>query len=298
MIIIRYTNGHAMRNIDTQLLRTFRITAATGNMTQASALLNLSQGAVSQQIRKLEELLDCILLNRYKSGLTMTAAGEKLFSKAQKLLAINDEILQDMAQADYNGTISLGVPLDLMSGKLPSILRLFAENYPSMGFKLVCAPTLDLKKQFKEGLLDLTLMEELPGNVSGETLFTDQLVWIGAQSGTVRHRSPLPISIASDACVFRLPTISALDRIERPWKRVYESNNLDAILAMIRMDMAVGVFLSSLVPATLERIPQSSLFPELPNFHITLSLASGQRREIATLLAEYIRRGFSTLTPT
>ncbi|MEH6402589.1 MAG: LysR family transcriptional regulator [Sneathiella sp.] len=282
-----------MRNIDTQLLRTFRTTAATGNMTQASAMLNLSQGAVSQQIRKLEEQLDCTLFNRQKSGLTMTAAGEKLFSKAQKLLAINDEIWQEMTQSNYSGTLTLGVPLDLMSGKLPSILRLFAENYPSVGFNLVCAPTLDLQKQFKDGQLDLTLMEELTGNVSGETLFTDQLVWIGAQGGTVREVSPLPISIASDACVFRLPTITALDEIGRPWKRVYESNNLDAILAMIRMDLAVGVFLSSLVPKTLEKIPQSAQFPALPEFHITLSLASGPRHEIAALLAGYIQRGFS-----
>jgi len=282
-----------MRNIDTQLLRTFRTTAVTGNMTQASALLNLSQGAVSQQIRKLEEQLDCILFNRQKSGLTMTAAGEKLFSKAQQFLAINDEIWQEMAPSDYNGTLSLGVPLDLMNGQLPLILRLFAESYPSVGFNLVCAPTLDLQRQFKDGQLDLTLMEELPGNVKGETLFTDQLVWIGAQGGKVREASPLPISIASDACVFRLPTISALDEIGRPWKRVYESNNLDAILAMIRMDLAVGVFLSSLVPKTLEKIPQSTLFPALPEFHITLSLADGPKREIAALLAGYIQRGFS-----
>jgi len=284
-----------MRNIDTQLLRTFRTTAETGSMTQASALLNLSQGAVSQQIRKLEEQFDCILFNRQKSGLTMTSAGEKLFSKAQQLLAVNDEIWQEMVQSDYKGTLSLGVPLDLMSGKLPSILRLFAENYPSVGFNLVCAPTLDLQKQFNDGQLDLTLMEEQTENVSGEILFTDQLVWIGAQGGTVRECSPLPISIASDACVFRLPTITALDQLGRPWKRAYESNNLDAILAMIRMDLAVGVFLSSLVPKTLERIPQNSLFPPLPEFHITLSLATGPRQEIASLLAEYIRRGFSVL---
>lgn len=283
-----------MRNIDTQLLRTFRITAETGNMTQASNLLNLSQGAVSQQVRKLEELLGCELFNRQKSGLTLTPGGEKLFSKAQKLLALNDEIWRDMSQADFSGTISVGVPLDLMAGALPSILRLFAENYPDIGFNLVCAPTLDLQKQLKDGLLDITLMEELPGNLSGESLSTDRLVWIGARGGSVRHQSPLPLSIASEACVFRIPAITALDSINRPWKRVYESNNLDAILAMIRMDMAVGVFLSSIVPETLEIIPQGPTFPRLPEFHITLTVAAGPKHHMAQILADFIRRGFST----
>lgn len=283
-----------MRNIDTQLLRTFRITAETGNMTQASNLLNLSQGAVSQQVRKLEELLGCELFNRQKSGLTLTPGGEKLFSKAQKLLALNDEIWRDMSQADFSGTISVGVPLDLMAGALPSILRLFAENYPDIGFNLVCAPTLDLQKQLKEGLLDITLMEELPGNLSGESLSTDRLVWIGARGGSVRHQSPLPLSIASEACVFRIPAITALERVGRPWKRVYESNNLDAILAMIRMDMAVGVFLASIVPETLEIIPQGPTFPQLPEFHITLTVAAGPKHHMAQILADFIRRGFST----
>ncbi len=261
-------------------------------MTQAGTLLNLSQGAVSQQVRKLEEQLGCILFNRQKSGLTMTSAGEKLFAKAQRLLAINDEILLDMSEDEFSGMISLGVPLDLMGGQLPSILRLFAEKYPGIGFNLICAPTLDLQQQFKEGQLDLTLMEELPENLNGEILFSDQLVWIGAQGGRARQRTPLPLSIASDACVFRLPAITALEQIGRPWKRAYESNNLDAIFAMIRMDLAVGVFLSSLVPNTLEKISQSPEFPPLPEYHITLSVARGPNRDIATLLADYIRRGF------
>ncbi len=281
-----------MRNIDTQLLRTFRTTAETGNMTQASLLLNLSQGAVSQQIKKLEEQFGCTLFKRQKSGLTLSASGEKLLSKSQQMLILNDDIWREMTENGFSGTLSLGIPLDLMGGQLPSILRLFAENYPDIGINLVCAPTLDLKTQLKEGRVDLTLLEELPDNLTGESLYSDQLVWIGAKGGRVQHQTPLPLSIASNACVFRLPVTTALDQIGRSWKRVYESNNLDAILAMIRMDLAVGAFLSSLVPDTLEQIPRSNLFPTLPSFHVTLSMASSPKREMAELLAEYIRKGF------
>ena len=42
-------------NIDTQLLRTFATVAETGSMTQASRVLNLTQGAVSQHVKRLEE---------------------------------------------------------------------------------------------------------------------------------------------------------------------------------------------------------------------------------------------------
>ncbi len=279
--------------LDLHLLRTFCAVAETASMTRAAQLLNMSQGAVSQQIRKLEEQLASPLLDRQKTGLTLTDAGEVMLSKARQLLVLNDRIMRDVTPVQFAGTLSLGIPLDLMGGRLPNILRLFAEQYPDVGINLVCAGTLELKAALANGELDLSLLEEQDKDRSGRSLFTDQLVWIGARGGTVRARNPLALSIASTGCVFRLPAMEALDRIARPWKRVYESNNLDALFAMIRMDLAVGVFLSSLVPPELEKIPFGDAFPKLPKFHVTLAQKAGARNEMAAALADFIESGYS-----
>ena len=111
------------RNIDTQLLRTFATVAETGNMTQASRVLNLTQGAVSQHIKRLEEQLGSALFLRERSGLVLTEAG----SRVRQLLTLNDELWHDMTTPRFAGRVRLGVPIDLISGRLPSILRLFAQ---------------------------------------------------------------------------------------------------------------------------------------------------------------------------
>lgn len=281
-----------MKTINTQLLKTFRVVATTGSMTQAATLLNLSQGAISQQIRKLEDLFGCKLLVRQKAGLVLTIEGDKLFSKAQKFLTLNEEIWRDMTDQNFKGRINLGVPLDLVATALPNALRLFAENHPDVDVNLVCAPTLELKQLLQNGDIDLSLLEELENSFTGEPLYMDQLVWMGAKGGLAKSKNPLPLSIASNECVFRLPTTTALDQAGLRWKRLYESNNIDAVQAMIRMDLAVGVFLKSLVPPTLEIIPFGDNFPRLPEFHITLATGQTESRELAVILAGFIARHF------
>ncbi len=281
-----------MRNIDLQLLRSFRTTASAGNMTKAAKLLNLTQGAISQQIRKLEEQLNCRLLHRSNKGLSLTREGEKLYHKAYELLSLNDQIMNSMLGGDFSGKLDFGVPLDLVNTMLPSILRDFATHYPDIDINLVCAPTLELDRLFENGALDITLREEIYGQENALILTSDQLVWIFAKNSKALELERLPLSIASNECVFRAPTLSALENFGRPWKSVYESNNIEAVQAMIKMDLAVGVYLQSLVPAELAWAIETKNLPKLPQYSITLAVADGKNKSLATLLAEFVQSGF------
>ena len=80
------------RNLDTALIRSFVTAAETGGMTAAANALHLTQGAVSQQIKRLEDAFACPLFERDRRGLILTNAGERLLGKARRLLALNDEI--------------------------------------------------------------------------------------------------------------------------------------------------------------------------------------------------------------
>ncbi len=281
-----------MRNIDLQLLRSFRTTASAGNMTKAAKLLNLTQGAISQQIRKLEEQLNCRLLHRSNKGLSLTREGEKFYHKAYELLSLNDQIMNSMLGGDFSGKLDFGVPLDLVNTMLPSILRDFATHYPDIDINLVCAPTLELDRLFENGALDITLREEIYGQENALILTSDQLVWIFAKNSKALELERLPLSIASNECVFRAPTLSALENFGRPWKSVYESNNIEAVQAMIKMDLAVGVYLQSLVPAELAWAIETKNLPKLPQYSITLAVADGKNKSLATLLAEFVQSGF------
>ncbi len=93
------------RNLDTALLRAFVAVAETAGMTSAANVLNLTQAAVSQQIKRLEDAFGTALFTRDRRGLTLTAAGERLFAKAKRLLALNDEIWAEMTTPVFEGEV-------------------------------------------------------------------------------------------------------------------------------------------------------------------------------------------------
>src|SRR5690242_11564211 len=98
-------------------------------MTRAAALLHLTQAAVSQQIKRLEESLGCALFLRDRQRLVPTQAGERLLARAQRLLAVNDEIWTIMTAPEFEGEVRLGVPHDIVGPFLPQVLRSFGRDW-------------------------------------------------------------------------------------------------------------------------------------------------------------------------
>ena len=68
------------RNLDITSLRSFVAIADAGGVTRAAGFLNLTQSAVSMQIKRLEELLGCDVLDRSARKVQLTPAGETLLS--------------------------------------------------------------------------------------------------------------------------------------------------------------------------------------------------------------------------
>ncbi len=282
-----------IRHIDPQLLRTFAMVAETGNMTRASRVLNLTQGAVSQHIKRLEEQFGAALFVRERSGLTLTEMGDRLFARGRQLLALNDDLWREMTTPRFRGRVALGVPVDLISGRLPSILRHFAQAYPDVEIDLSCRTSPELRAAFEAGDLDVTLIEEPVDAASGAVLRRDRLIWVGAPGGRATTRDPLPLSLISRSCAFRQSVVAALDAAGRPWRCVYESDTLEATIAMIRMDLAVGTFLTSALPDGVEPVAAANGLPDLPQFATSLLNRETQSDTPAGALADYLAQGFT-----
>ena len=118
------------RNIDMTALRSFAAVAEVGGVTKASGFLNLTQSAVSMQLKRLEESLDTKLLDRSGRGVTLTGAGEQLLGYARRMLALNDELFGRLTDQAYEGEIILGVPHDIVYPAIPQALHRFAAEYP------------------------------------------------------------------------------------------------------------------------------------------------------------------------
>ncbi|MCW8950622.1 MAG: LysR family transcriptional regulator, partial [Sedimenticola sp.] len=102
------------RDLDIGLIRTFLAVAESGGMTRAAQSLSLTQGAVSQQIKRLEGYFGKQLFDRRQKRMLLTSDGEKLVASANRLLALNDEVRQLMRQPEFTGEILLCVPPDIV----------------------------------------------------------------------------------------------------------------------------------------------------------------------------------------
>jgi DNA-binding transcriptional LysR family regulator len=279
------------RNFDIALIRTFAAVADQGSMTIAANMLHMTQGAVSQQIKRLEEMLGSALFERDRRGLRLTESGARLLGNARRLLALNDEIWNDMTERTVRGSVRLGVPYDLVGATLAPVLKSYAERHPQVEISLVCASSPELLEELGKGTIDLCVVEEPYGVSQGECLAVERLVWVGAKAGNAHRKVPLPISMVADTCAFRSSVFAALGNEGLRWRTVFENGNIEATTATVRTDLAVTAWLASTVPADLDILTVEQGLPELPVFAINLHLPKGEATPQALELARHIREG-------
>ena len=284
-----------MRNIDTSLLRAFLAVADTASMTAAAVHLHLTQAAVSQQIKRLEDGFGTRLFERDRRGLRLTPEGERLLGRAKRMIALNDEIWADMAAPQFKGQVTLGIPYDLVDAFLPPILKGFAAAYPQIDIALACLTSPRLIESLAAGEIDLAIVEEpLGGAVASgraECLATDRLVWIGARHGEAHRKLPLPVSFCSESCAFMAPMIGALEASGLRWRTVSERGNLEVVSATVKTDLAVSALLASTLPCDVDVLGTETGLPELPRFAINLHLPATPSAN-AKALATALREGF------
>jgi DNA-binding transcriptional LysR family regulator len=282
------------RDIDIALLRAFVGVVETGSVTGAASLLNLTQAAVSQQVKRLEEMFGAELFERHHKRLTLKPNGERLMAHAQRMISLNDEVWGAMTAPAYEGEIRLGVPHDIVGPYLPPILRRFDKAWPRVRVSLKCTTTPQLLELLRQGSIDLTLTTEERVGRNGETLIEDELVWVGAMNGIAHRRNPLPISIGDEKCEFRRSVLKALADAGRDWRPVCEVSSMEPLLASIEADLAIGPLLRRTTPDYLQVIDNEARLPRLPMFLVNMYLPPVQQSEIALELARHIRQEFAT----
>jgi len=278
-------------NIDVALLRTFVAVAETGQITRAAARLNLTQSAASQQIARLEALMETQLLERSANRVCLSREGEKLYSHAVRMIRINDEIMRDMRQIREIIEIRLGVPHDLVERFTPEIVRNFVRSNPEVEIKLVSLASGRLQELFEQNEIDMTLTTEQVGAGLGEVIMQDRLVWVGAKDSRAATTRPLIVTLGDDGDKFREPAINALSQAGIAWRQINQIGSLGSVLAMLAADMAVAPFLASTVPPFLT-IQSSADLPELPLFQINLYHRKQDATSSVLALAEHIRVHF------
>ena len=273
------------RNLDLTALRAFVAVADAGGVTRAAGLLNLTQSAVSMQLKRLEDSLGIGLFLRAARRVSLTPEGEQLMGFARRMLALNDEALARLTSDSYEGEIRLGVPHDIVYPAIPGILKRLAAQYPRLRINLTSSFTMLLRSQFARGEIDVILTtEDRPGE-GAEVLSHQDLVWVGAIDGAAAGQSPLRLAF-KDTCIFRPTAQAALDRAGLAWELAIEGESEQAAEALVAADLAISARIRGRCPPGTTEVSAPGL-PDLGGLSICLYVAPTATGEaVAALLAE------------
>lgn len=282
------------RNLDLTALRSFVAVAETGGVTKAAGFLNLTQSAVSMQLKRLEESLGLDLLDRTGRGVSLTGSGEQLLSYARRMLVLNDEAYTRLTARDYEGVLTLGVPHDIVYPAIPEVLHKFNAAFPRVRIQLVSSFTNRLKQLHHRGECDIILTTEDQLDGEGEVLSTVPLVWIGASGGEAWRARPLRLAFEF-GCIFRQSVQRALDAEGIPWQMAVESDSSRTVEASVSADLAVHVALEGTAFSYGRPIDHGGALPELGSKKICLYRAPSSSGILTDNLVELLREGYRTI---
>jgi DNA-binding transcriptional LysR family regulator len=171
-----------MRSLNLDQLRAFIEVVERGSFTAAAKELNLSQPAVTHQIRELEKRFKRDLIERLGKRAYLTAAGERLIGHARHLLEEDALARASMRRFDdgWTGRVRVGTSATVLMYALPPILQKLKSGHPKLEIVLKAGLTSATLKALKANTLDFGLCA-LPVEddaFDAVHLFEDELVAI------------------------------------------------------------------------------------------------------------------------
>jgi len=167
--------------MDTRQLAAFCAVVERKSFSQAAERLGVTQPAVSLQIRSLEQRLGRQLLDRSGRRVEPTEAGRRLYASAQRVLAAEEHLLDDLDADDegaITGTLELGASTGPGGTVVPLLLCQFQEQYPDMGVRLTVSDTQTVVDRVAERELELGIVGagRRHRGVAFEPFFRDEVV--------------------------------------------------------------------------------------------------------------------------
>jgi DNA-binding transcriptional LysR family regulator len=230
-------------------LRTLTAIAERGSFAGAAQSVNLTQSAVSMQMKALEQQLGVKLFDRTKRPPTLTPAARSIAARADEVLAAYERLLRGTeGPEEIAGHLRLGAVPSVMTGLLPPALVALRGRHPGVRVDLTMGLSADLVERLARGALDVAIVSELGATPPGfiwTPFVREPLVLIApAQAPDARASELLAeypfIRYSRQAWVGRL-----IDQVLKRRKlQVHESMSLDtleAVTAMVSHGLGVAI---------------------------------------------------------
>ncbi|HEX6567442.1 MAG TPA: LysR family transcriptional regulator [Chthoniobacterales bacterium] len=293
-------------------LRHFAAVALYGNFSRAAKQLNLTQPALSRQVKNLEDELGLTLLKRGDNGVSLTAAGKTFLEEAREILARTDQAVRRIRKKNCEKPLRVGYLPSFVAGIMPHALARFRTTVVAPAPELFDCTAQEIVARANTSELDIAILpKELEGNVPHFqwTTFRQLLpvVVLPKQHPLAKIRKISPKAL-EDYPVHGLSHLTfpeyapRLRAMLRPFgvKPVFEDQTADGAQALfhaIEAHMGLAVLVegvANMLPGSLTVRPFS---PPLPPLTVGIGMAQSPRNEQAEAFVKILHEVAAQLRP-
>ena len=288
-------NTSIPENLPPAALRTLVAIAEFGGFTNAADALGLTQPTVSQQVKRLEQLLGQPLILRARGQLEFTPSGQTLLDYARRIVSLNDEILAKLTTPEVAGSLRLGLPHEFTISILPELVGAFSQSHPGVVIEVECELSKTLLKNIRDYDIIIALHDEDDASTAskrtdpGIRLRKEPLAWVGSldyQLPTDKEE-PLNIVAAPDPCIYRDTLQRALADSKRQSSLRLTSTSYGAVCAAVSTGMGLTVLARSVVPDNLRVLDREQL-PQLPDIDLRLHFEKAKASPATRIFVDFV----------
>ena len=194
----------------------FQAVVECGNFYLAAEKCNVSQSAISQQVKKLEEEIGVKLLNRHNRTFTLTKAGEHFYHKSLVITSDIEKLIRDTKKIDtpQNAVLRLGYYKGYFGDELTNAITEFSKKYPTVDIEIVSGSHEQLYNLLENNSVDFVLNDQ-------------RRAFSGAYNNVVLSQSETYVEISSQNALSKLNEIEIDDLKNTPCILVVNENSKD-----------------------------------------------------------------------
>jgi DNA-binding transcriptional LysR family regulator len=240
--------------VDHSRLKTFRIVSEMLSFRKAALVLDLSQPAVTAQIKALEESLGVALFNRARQNIAMTKAGETLLLYARRIETLSNEAVAALKPFGAQEEVEFGVGASytLAVYLLPKLLPALLKSWPMLRLHIIAGSSSEVLEAVTTQRVSIGMIEApaFRPDLKIETFGEDELTLIvPAGHPWAERKSITPRELVEEPILLREPGSGMRRFVEEYLEKngalsglrtVVDMNSTEAIVASVEAGVGVG----------------------------------------------------------
>lgn len=267
----------ALLMLDPEAVLTFILVSEHKSFTKAAHALNTTQSAVSMRLRRLEEELGVLLVERSTRSLKLSSPGQAFIQPARDFLSAHDRAMGVFET--HRPQLSIGISHHLVGLDVSQVLASIARENPGLIVNLTVDGSQALFARYEQGEMDaIILMKHASGRRHGEKIGVARFGWFGAPDFESGTREEIPIVIYPEGCSMRNMVINSLGDANVQWREAFIATSATNLRAAILAGFGVGALSINVTENALLDLGDTFGLPRLPSRDIMLLSQVGSRQ--------------------